>query len=190
MRDVADASGLAESIRRCDPASWAVLYDRYAPRMYRYVYRRVGDAACAEDLTSEVFLRLVQAVRDGQEWNHSLEAWLYRVAHNLVVDYYRRRSGAVVQPLDETAAAIEGNPVAATETALTNQRLRAALLQLTPEQQEVLVLRYGEGLTAKQVGAVVDKTTGAVEALQRRGLAAIRRLLLAEPGGRGSWNAL
>ena len=180
---VTDEADLFRRAKAYDPAALGELYDRYAPRMYAYIYRRVGDAALAEDLTGELFVRALQAIQGGRAWRDSLVAWLYRIAHNLVVDHYRRRPAAPALPLDEVALVVEGgNPAGVVEGALPGQQLRAALGGLTAEQQEVLALRFGEGLTARQAARVLRKTTGAVEALQRRALASLRRVLEKEEG--------
>jgi RNA polymerase sigma-70 factor (ECF subfamily) len=145
--------------------------------MYAYIYRRVGDANLAEDLTSELFMRLLLAVQNGNIWKQSFTAWLYRVAHNLVVDHYRKRP-----PLTEDLEVVNGIAAGSgademVEQSMAVDQLFRGVQQLTPEQQEVLVLRFGEGLTAKEVGEIIGKSTGAVEALQRRGIAGLRRIM-------------
>jgi RNA polymerase sigma-70 factor (ECF subfamily) len=174
---VAGNRTLLSRVRAYDPDALAELYDLYAPAMYAYIYRRVGDPALAEDLTSELFLRVLRAIRDGVVWHKSFNAWLYRAAHNLVVDHYRRRDKTDDVPLDESVVESGRRPDAAVERALEARRIHLALEQLTPDQQQVLALRFGEDLTAREVGEIIGKTTGAVEALQRRGLAALRRIL-------------
>ena len=172
---------LLERARAYDTAAVAELYDRHAPRMYAYIYRRVGDAALAEDLTSELFLRMLKAIQGERPWHSSFRAWLYRIAHNLVVDHYRRRSPAPSIPLDEAlSVADQASPVETVERALDDEELGAAVRQLTAVQQEALALRFGEGLTARETAQVMGRTTGAVEALQRRALAALRRILAGE----------
>ena len=145
--------------------------------MYAYIYRRVSDAALAEDLTSEVFLRVLRAIQHGNAWRDSFVAWLYRIAHNLVVDHYRRRPLVPEIFLDEEVMEQDGDPIASAEAAMDREYLWIAMSRLTPAQQEVLALRFGEGLTSREVAQVIQKTTGAVEALQRRALAALRRIL-------------
>ncbi len=172
-----DDTALLERAKAYDPAALGELYDRYAPRMYAYLYRRVSDAALAEDLTGELFLRVLRAIQNQQTWRDSFVAWLYRIAHNLVVDHYRRQPAQPALSLDEALVAGDSDPVAATEAALNGERLRTALGRLTPEQQEVLALRFGEGLTAREAAQAMARTTGAVEALQHRALAALRRVL-------------
>jgi RNA polymerase sigma-70 factor (ECF subfamily) len=166
-----------EGTEPCDPEALSELYDRYAPLVYAYVYRRVGDPKVAEDLVGEVFVRVVMAVRAEQTWHTSFRAWLYRVAHNLVVDHYRRRPHERQLPLDESIADLGQDPARHAQKDWIRAQLRHALTCLTPAQQEVLALRYGEGLTARETARIVNKTVGAVEALQRRALAALRRIL-------------
>lgn len=179
-----DERALLERARAYDPAALGELYDRYAPKMYAYIYRRVSDAALAEDLTSELFVRVLNAVQNEQAWRDSFVAWLYRIAHNLVVDTYRRRLPPSLPledlPLESDAA----DPAEVVQEAVDRSRLRVAIGQLTSDQQQVLALRYGEGLTAKETARIVDKTTGAVEALQHRALAALRRILTRESTGK------
>jgi RNA polymerase sigma-70 factor (ECF subfamily) len=174
---VSDDRTLLKRAKAYDPAALGQLYDLYAPKMYAYIYRRVGNPSLAEDLTSELFFRMLKALHNGSGWRDSFVGWLYRVAHNLVVDYYRRRPPASEPLPDGGPATADCDPAVLTDRALANEQLFRAICQLTPDQQEVLALRFGEGLTAREVGEIVGKTTGAVEALQRRGVAGLRRLM-------------
>ena len=176
---------LLDRAKAYDLEALAELYDRYAPQMYAYIYRRVSDAALAEDLTSELFLRVLRAIQDERTWRDSFVAWLYRIAHNLVVDVYRRRPPPPISleeaPYQSTAGMLPADdPMEQVQETMNMERLQAAIRRLTPEQQQVLALRYGEGLTARETARIVRKTTGAVEALQRRALAAIKRMLPAQ----------
>ena len=184
-----DEADLLERAKAYEQVALSELYDRYAPKMYAYIYRRVSDAQVAEDLTGELFVRMLRAIRNGQSWHHSLRAWLYRIAHNLVVDHFRRRpisSDVSIDLFDETLPIEAGSgsdlndPVQRVEDLVEQGRLESALHQLTPEQQHVLALRFGEGLRTRQVAKIMDKTSGAVEGLQRRALAALRRILSGE----------
>ena len=167
-----------ERARRYDSAALGQVYDQYAPRVYEYVYRRVGRAALAEDLTGDVFVRVIQAIRSERAWHTSFQAWLFRIAHNVVVDHYRRSPKAGFVSLDEVqVAADRDSSLGGAPDVLDRAWLRGAICRLTPDQQQVLALRYGEGLTAREAAIVLRKTTGAVEALQRRALAALRRIL-------------
>jgi RNA polymerase sigma-70 factor (ECF subfamily) len=178
---VTDETLLLEQAKACDPAALEALYDRYASQMYAYIYRRVGNAALAEDLTGELFVRVLRAIQKERAWRISFRAWLYRIAHNLVIDHARRQPPVPHLPLEESLLpAPEGDPVDSAEESEAIAALRGALTHLTPDQQEVLALRFGEGLTAREVGQITKRTTGAVQALQHRALAALRRLLTKE----------
>jgi RNA polymerase sigma-70 factor (ECF subfamily) len=174
---VAEEASLLRRARAYEPDALAELYDRNAPRMYAYIYRRVSDPALAEELTAELFLRVLRAIRCDQAWSDSFIAWLYRIAHNLVVDHYRRQPPAPCLPLHESLAALEADPATIAEDAVASEHLRAAIGRLTPDQQEVLALRFGEGLTAAETAQILGKSTGAVQALQHRALAALRRIV-------------
>ncbi len=171
----------------------AELYDHYAPRIYRYLYRRVHDTQLAEDLTSDVFVRVLQALQSEQFWHTSFQAWLYRIAHNQVIDHYRqqtRQQEQMVQvPLEDQPEAtgvenVIADPSADVDAAQDAREiacgLEAALSRLTPDQQQVLVLRFGEQMKTQEVAAMMNKTNGAIEALQHRALATLRRML--DPG--------
>ena len=172
-----DEHALLERAKQYDEAALGELYDLYAPRIYAYVYRRVSNPHLAEDLTGDVFVRVIQAVQSERFWHTSFQAWLYRIAHNLVVDYYRRRPSAVESELDERIIAAEDDLASAVADRLSHRHLCTAINRLTPDQQQVLALRFGEGMTARETAKVMDKSTGAVEALQHRALAALRRVL-------------
>jgi len=181
---VTNDRALLKRAKAYDPAALGELYDRYAQKMYAYIYRRVGDAALAEDLTSELFLRVLNAIQNERAWQDSFVAWLYRIAHNLVVDAYRRRPPPLV-PLDDLPLESDaGDPEEAVQESADRTWLRAALGRLTADQQQVLALRYGEGLTAKETARITKKTVGAVEAMQHRALAALRRILAKERSGK------
>ncbi len=151
------------------------IYDRHAPQIYRYIYHRLGNQALAEDLTSEVFVRFLHA----RVTPENLLAYLYRSAHNAIVDYIRRNP-SFLEPLDERVAAERADPAQLAELESERARLRRAILRLTPEQQQVIVLRYLEELPNAEIARVLGKPEGAVKALQHRALASLRVLLGAE----------
>ena len=111
------------------PQPWACLYDQYVDRIYAYIYHRVGQADVAEDLTGQVFMRMLEAVRTGHGWQTSFSGWLYRIAHNIVIDHYRRKGRATFVDIDDATPmqAPSGDPVASTESQFERQRLRQAL---------------------------------------------------------------
>ncbi len=158
-----------------DPAALGEIYDRYAVRLYRYIYSCVNNRETAEDLTAEVFLHMLEASNKTSFARTSVLSWLYRIAHNLVVDHYRRnRSRLTVagqRPVPETL------PADTLETTSQQEQVCRAVAGLTPEQQQVIVLRFGQRLRAVQVAELLGKSEEAVRALQRRALVNLRRVL-------------
>jgi len=162
-----------------DPEAIAKLYDMYAPKIQNFIYHRTSDPMVTEDLTGQVFLRMLEAMKGGKGWRTSFSGWIYRIAHNLVVDYYRKRSQATYTNLDDTPhiPAGNGDPYKATAAKLESDALLSAINQLTDEQAQVITLRFLEGYSISEVAEMMDKTEGAVKALQFRGMATLRRIL-------------
>ncbi len=171
-----DQAALRERVVALEPEALSEVYDSYSGKLYSYVYHRTGDAALAEDLTGDVFVRMLEAVQDDRTWTTSLQGWLYRIAHNLVVDHFRRQAKREGPELDERWMAAD-NPTTSFEGLFYSNRLRTAMRFLTEEQQQVIILKFGEGLSNAEVAEVLGKTEGATKALQHRGLAALRRVV-------------
>ncbi len=176
--DTAEQKAVLELASQADPAALAALYDQYNARIYTYIYHRVGQVELAEDLTGQVFMRMLEAVRTGRPWRTSFSGWLYRIAHNLVIDHYRRRDRAYFVDLEDAdPASIEAEPFNAIEARLDGERLQAALGRLTDDQAEVITLRFLEGLSIADVASIMEKTEGAIKALQYRAVLALRRVV-------------
>lgn len=158
------------------------LYDLHHKGIFRYVWLRVGDRHVAEDLMGDVFIRMLGGLPDYRTKGVPFRAWLYRIAHNLLVDYYRKEGSRVSLPLDQAEAqSANGNdPGPIVERMLTLARLHRALLELDELQQEVVALRFLGGLSLREVALALDKTVAAVKAHQHRGLAALRVALVQE----------
>jgi RNA polymerase sigma-70 factor (ECF subfamily) len=176
-----DEATLLERIRQCDTAALAQVYDDYYDRIYRYIYGYVGQVGAAEDLTANVFFRLLRAVRDGNSPRSNLPAWLYRVAHNLVVDAFRRKPPEQLE-LAEWLESDEPDPSRTAEQRMQLERVRLALRQLTEGQQQVIMLKFFQGMDSREVASIMDRSEGAVDALQHRGLRALRKVLQQKPG--------
>jgi RNA polymerase sigma-70 factor (ECF subfamily) len=158
----------------------AQIYDTYAPAIHRYVYRRTGHADTAEEITAETFHRFLVALKQGGGPTDYLSAWLYRVAHNLIVDLYRRQPPQEPATLEDVVLVDGDHGVEHLERQTQVKRARAALQQLTPLQQQVITLRFLEEMSNEEVARVVERTEGAVKALQHRALNSLRRLLEGE----------
>ncbi len=175
---------LLERVRQYDMAALAQVYDDYYDRIYRYVYGYIGRPGAAEDLTANVFFRLLRAVRDGRSPRSNLSAWLYRVAHNLVVDSFRRGPPEELE-LAEWLESDEPDPAYTAEQRMQVNRVRLALRELTESQQQVIMLKFFQGMDSREVASIVGKSEGAVDALQHRGIRALRKAL-EQPAGPGS----
>ena len=158
------------------------LYDRYETKIFTYIYRRTGEQALAEDLTAQLFLKMLEAIRKGNAWQTSFSGWLYRIAHNIVIDYYRRRERQSHVSIDEapTLTATEHNPVQTAEMNMDVEQLQSAIQRLTDEQGQVVSLRFLDGYSIAEVAEMLDKTEGAIKALQYRAVASLRQILLIE----------
>jgi len=155
----------------------AAIYDNYHQAIYRYIYRQVGEVDATRDLTSAVFHRFLQAIKNGRGPNKSLKSWLYRTAHNLVIDHYRRQKHRQHAPLKEDLIDANDNPVTLAEQRISADIVRAALQHLTPDQRQVITLKFLEGLSNQEVAEITNKPIGAVKSLQHRALAALQRRL-------------
>ena len=171
-----DQAALRERAVSLEPEALAEIYDVFSGKLYSYVYHRTGDPSLAEDLTGDVFVRMLEAIQEDRTWTTSLQGWLYRIAHNLVVDYFRRQTKRDGPELDERWMAAD-NPTTSFEGLFNSNQLGTAMRFLTEEQQQVIVLKFGEGLSNTEVAEVLGKTEGAIKALQHRGLAALRRVV-------------
>lgn len=170
---------LLERAKSYDVNALAEIYDHYEARIYSYIYHRVGSQPVAQDLTSQVFLRVLEAIQYQRAWDSSFSGWLYRIAHNLVIDHYRRRGRDTQVPIDDLPmlpSHSEG-PEHAAERSLTAASLRSAINRLTEEQAQVVTLRFLEGLSITEVAEMMGKTEGAIKAMQYRAVSSLRRLL-------------
>jgi RNA polymerase sigma-70 factor, ECF subfamily len=166
-----------ERVRALDCAALTAVYDEYQPLIYRYVYRQVGDVETARDLTADVFQRLLQALVRQTGPDNQLGAWLYRTAHNLVIDHYRRSQHRRHLPLDEAVPDSSADLDTLADKRLLAMHVRAVLQRLSPDQQQVIALKFLQGLSNDQAAEVLGKPVGAVKSLQHRALVALQRLL-------------
>ena len=164
-----------------DRKALADIYENYNPLLYSYIFRRVGDVEYARDLTAEVFKHLLQAIRQGHGPHQNLRAWLYRTAHNQVVDHYRRQHHRHHLPLEENQVERLDEPFHMVEQEIRAEEVRHALHSLTSAQQEVIALKFLEGYSNEEIAAILERPVGAVKALQHRALAALQRYLALSP---------
>lgn len=179
-----DEERLIQRAQADDPEAVSRLYRRHVESIYRYIHLRVGRQDLAEDLTGDVFVRALEALRTYQYRGVPFSAWLYRIAHDRVVDYYRREARREEDVMVEEPQDAERGPASTLEAGLARERLGKALRRLTPDQQMVISLKFGEDMTNVQVAELMDKTEGAVKSLQHRALASLKRLMDEEHRGK------
>jgi|WetSurMetagenome_2_1015567.scaffolds.fasta_scaffold379143_1 RNA polymerase sigma-70 factor, ECF subfamily len=174
MTDFNEQTAL-DGLRKLDSQTVGAVYDRYFPEVYRYVRYRIGDDIVAEDIASDVFVRLLEASRKKQGPQSNLRGWLIATALNAVNDHHRRHYRRPVEALSE--AMPDGGPgIHSQVDAREQQRLvQGALAQLTAEQQHVLALRFGQGYSLEETASLLNKNVNAVKALQFRALASLQR---------------
>jgi len=165
--------------KRLEPAAVAAVYDAFADAIYRYVSFRVRSPEDAEDLTDQVFLKMIEALPAYDDRGLPFAAWLYRIARNLLVDRYRR-SGREPVALSESleARGAGADPFSAAAGTLDREAVRAAMATLTDEQCQVVTLRFIEGWDVDEVAQAMGRKPGAIHALQHRALGALQRALV------------
>jgi RNA polymerase sigma-70 factor (ECF subfamily) len=160
-------------------AAFTQLYDLYFNRIYRYVYVRIRKQAEAEDLTQEVFIKALKAIGAYKIGKTPFAAWLFRIAHNQVIDYVRKYAKNMETSLDEAPPSIGAeDPVAMIEQKFEIAELNAAMMKLSPAQQEVISLRFIAELPISDVARILGKREGTVKALQFNGTVSLRKLLV------------
>ena len=169
-----------------DAAAFGALYERFLDPIYRYFYYRTGNPTEAEDLTEQVFLNAWQAIGKFRWQGRPFLAWLYRLAHNLHADHLRARRPAVQLESSRAHAAI-ADQYAAAQLARTIDAdlLMRGIRQLTPVQQQVILLRFADGLETAKIAAILHKHEGAVRVLQMRAIQRLRQVLVLEREGEG-----
>jgi len=161
--------------RQFETRALAEIYDCYSPRLYRYAFRLLGDPCAAEDCVADTFNRFLQVLRAGRGPKAHLQAYLFRTAHNLVVDHYRNQSPAI--NLEDEMSGFEDTEASAGRN-IRLQRVRTAILELTADQQQVIALKFLEGWKNEEIARVLKKPLGAVKSLQHRALARLQKILL------------
>ena len=185
LPDLSEEDQLLAAARQGSPAALTQIYDAYFKPVYGFIRLRVEDTALAEDLASEVFVRLVEAVRRHSGPRSNLRGWLFEVARNLVNDHYRGGKGFTEQALDDWLPDTRsGEMEALAIRAASVEQTRRALRSLAPDHQEVLILRFAQNLSLQETAELMGKQVNAIKQLQFRATQALRRALspsLVEP---------
>jgi RNA polymerase sigma-70 factor, ECF subfamily len=166
-----------ESLQRLDPQAIGAVYDRYFAEVYRFVRYRLNDEHIAEDIASDVFVRLLEALKTGRGPQTNLKAWLLATASHIVTDHLRKAYRRPESDLPETIPDGTPDPSQDYEKLERERRLKSAMSTLTDEQQYVVTLRFNQGYSLEETAALMKKNANAVKQLQFRALAALNRAL-------------
>jgi RNA polymerase sigma-70 factor (ECF subfamily) len=171
-------SDVIQRVSNGDRAAIGVLFERYHMGIFRYLYYKVGDVHTAEDLTSEVFLRLLRSLSQQRPNNLQFNAWLYKIARNLAIDHYRKHQAQQPVSLEENLSTAEMDDLNV-DNRLNNQLLYKAVNQLPFDQREVVILRFINNLPIAEAARVMERSEDAIKGLQRRALSSLRQVLVA-----------
>lgn len=172
--EVSDVELIAQAKK--DLAAFGPLYERYVGQVYNYIFYRVGNHQDAEDLTARTFFRALKHIGNYEERGAPMSAWFYRIAHNLVANWHRDQGRHPMATLD--AALLSSSPDPPESVAMTHERqegLLNAVRRLPADRQQLLVLKFVEHLSNAEIGAVMERTEGAIKSLYHRTLIALRK---------------
>lgn len=168
---------LINRAREMDADAWDTIYTTHHEAIFRYCFHRVGERTVAEDVAADVFLEAVRGIARYQYRGVAFRAWLYRIAHNVVVDHLRKRGSAVPSVTVDDSDSGPATDDDFASLVLDQTTIRNALVELTDEQQQVIVLRFFEGLPLADVAQAMGKRTGAIKALQHRAIGRLRSIM-------------
>lgn len=169
-----------EIVRRAqgfDEDALKSLYEAYYPKIYGYAFLQMGDVQAAEDLASDVMLKMIESIKSYQFKGLPFGAWVFRIARNRLIDLHRRRKRRGEVDLSETLAGTLASPLSMAERALERGQLQVAMKHLTDEQRQVIVLKFIQGFDNRSIGRIMGRSEGAIKSLQHRALHALRRVL-------------
>ncbi|MCV0404310.1 MAG: sigma-70 family RNA polymerase sigma factor [Chloroflexi bacterium] len=170
---------------QADRAAFATLYRRYLDPVYGYCFYLLGDHHDAEDVTERTFLAAMAALDRFRDTGSTFRSWLFRIAHNQLANALRSRSRHRTAPLTAAGDPPSGDdPAGHADRADEARRLRSAISRLPDDRRQVVVLRFVDGLSAREIGVVLDRSPAAVRVLQHRALRDLARLLDEDGGGR------
>jgi RNA polymerase sigma-70 factor, ECF subfamily len=181
---VQDEEELVRRAKAGDQKAFTALYEEYFDKIYRYIVLKVGNETEAEDMTQQVFLNALKSISSYKWQGYPFSSWLYRIAHNQVVDHLRRRAKKPATLNEELPLASDGrggaDPQQVTERNFSVEQLLAATEKLTVAQREVISLRFTSDLSTGEVARIMGKSVGAVKALQHSAIVALRKVLVVE----------
>jgi len=186
LPDTSTENTLLFRLQSGDDDAVMAVYEEYFTPLFHYVRLKTGDPALAEDLVSEVFVKLIRALGTKSAPHSHLRGWLFRVARNEIATHYQKADKVNIIHLEEwMPAPSETNPETRIGDLMEIHRMRHAIRMLNDEQQEVLILRFGQRLSLKETADIMDKSVSAIKSLQFRAVDTLRGILL-QPGREAS----
>jgi RNA polymerase sigma-70 factor (ECF subfamily) len=159
-------------------SAFGELYDHYQPMIYRFVAVKVSRREEAEDITHQVFMSAWQNIRSYEHRGHPFSSWLYRIARNQIVDFYRaRRNDVALDAIDPEYFVAPASADFTVPLKLEMEAVRRAMGQMKPDYQDVIIMRFIEDLSLKEVAGALGKTEGAVKLMQHRAMNELKKLL-------------
>ncbi len=167
---------LLEQAIQGEASAFGLLYDKYQPRLYRFIYLKVSHREEAEDLTHQVFLSAWQNIKHFQDQGLPISSWLYHIARNKVIDYYRTKKFTTdIDSLPEDLFGNEQDPTAQAHAKFLLEKIALVLHELSPDQQDIILMRFVEELTNKEIARITGKNIGTVRVLQHRALRHLKK---------------
>jgi RNA polymerase sigma-70 factor (ECF subfamily) len=167
---------LVEEAQASSEEAWARIYDDHYVKIFGYCYIRTGNRTAAEDLASDVFLEALRGIHRYRYRGVPISAWLYRIAHNLTADFLRHRTRRPTVSLGSEPRNDRLHLADAADGSAIRLDLQVAIKQLTEDQQQVILLRFFQGLSHEETAAIMQRRSGAVRVLQNRALSALRKV--------------
>jgi RNA polymerase sigma-70 factor (ECF subfamily) len=173
-----DENALVERAKT-DSVAFGILYERYVNKIYNYVYYRIGNQHDAEDLTARTFYRALDHIERYVDQGAPFSAWLYRIAHNLVANWHRDQSRRKIISLEDIKLSVQRRqgPDQMAEQNEEKDELLVAIRRLPPDRQQLLILKFVEGMSNAEIGKVMDRSEGAIKSLYHRTLLSLREML-------------
>ena len=177
MENPEDLKVLVQQAKYGDSTAFSHLYDYYLTPIFRFIYFRVGTKEDAEDITQHVFLKAWNALGDFEHEGKSFSAWLYRIARNTTIDYWRKKKSISIDPAADIFLKQQdprNNPAEAASQKEEAEIIRNSLYMLNEDQQTIITLKFIEGLSNVEISSITGKSEGAIRQAQSRGLKALR----------------
>lgn len=177
LPDPLDDEALLAKAKNGDKVAIAQIYRRYVEPLYHFARLRLGDAQAAEDLTSLVFEKFLKALSEGKGPRNHLRGWLFQVARNAIFDSYGKVQSLPIDTLEQWESPNTIAPEAAAIASSDADTIRQTITELSPDQQEILLLRFDQQLSLEETASIVGKNINTVKALQFRAVNRLRELL-------------